>query len=54
MVGVGVRVRVRGAARVVVAFVFGRKLQYQPVRGVNTREECHWSHAWLLQGGAKA
>jgi hypothetical protein len=24
--------------------VFGRKLQCQPVR-VNTREECHWSHA---------
>jgi hypothetical protein len=25
--------------------VFGRNLQCQPVRGVDTREECHWSHA---------
>jgi hypothetical protein len=25
--------------------VFGRNLQCQPVRGVNTREECHWPHA---------
>jgi hypothetical protein len=25
--------------------VFRRKLQCQPVRGVNTRDECHWSHA---------
>jgi hypothetical protein len=25
---------------------FGRNLQCQPVRGVNTREEWHWSHAW--------
>jgi hypothetical protein len=25
--------------------VFGRNLQCQPVRGANTREECHWSHA---------
>jgi hypothetical protein len=29
--------------------VFGRILQCQPVRGVNTREECHWSHACSLQ-----
>jgi hypothetical protein len=27
------------------SFAFGRSLQYQPVRGVTTREECHWSHA---------
>jgi hypothetical protein len=26
--------------------VFGRNLQCKPVRGVNFREECHWSHAW--------
>jgi hypothetical protein len=26
--------------------VFGRNSQCQPVRGVDTREECHWSHAW--------
>jgi hypothetical protein len=25
--------------------VFGRNLQCKPVRGVNSREECHWSHA---------
>jgi hypothetical protein len=25
--------------------VFGQNLQGQPVRGVNTQEECHWSHA---------
>jgi hypothetical protein len=25
--------------------VFGRNLQCNPVRGVNFREECHWSHA---------
>jgi hypothetical protein len=30
--------------------VFCRNLQCQPIRGVNTREECHWSHACLLQG----
>jgi hypothetical protein len=28
--------------------VFGRNLQRQPVRKVNTREECHWSHACSL------
>jgi hypothetical protein len=29
-----------------VPAVFGRNLQCKPViRGVNTREECHWSHA---------
>jgi hypothetical protein len=27
---------------VVVPSVFGRNLQCQPVRRVNTREECHW------------
>jgi hypothetical protein len=25
--------------------VFGRNLKRQPVRGVDTREECHWPHA---------
>jgi hypothetical protein len=25
--------------------VFGRNLRCQPVRGVSTQEECHWSHA---------
>jgi hypothetical protein len=25
-------------------FVFGRNLQCQLVRGVNTRDEYHWSH----------
>jgi hypothetical protein len=25
--------------------VFERNLQCQPVRAVDTREECHWSHA---------
>jgi hypothetical protein len=29
--------------------VFGRNLQRKPVRGVNFREECHWSHACSLQ-----
>jgi hypothetical protein len=29
--------------------VFGRKLQCELVRGVNFREECHWSHACSLQ-----
>ena len=31
-----------------VPSVFGRNLQCQPVRRVNTREECHWSHACSL------
>jgi hypothetical protein len=26
--------------------VCGRDLQSEPVRAVNAREECHWSHAW--------
>jgi len=30
-------------------FMFGRDLQCQPVRGVNIREGCHWSHARSLQ-----
>jgi hypothetical protein len=29
---------------VLVPTVFGRNLQCKPVRGVNLREECHWSH----------
>ncbi len=29
-----------------IPLVFGRNLQCEPVRGVDTREECHWSHAW--------
>jgi hypothetical protein len=33
--------------------VFGRKLQCQPVRGVNFREECHWSHACSLQANMR-
>jgi hypothetical protein len=28
-----------------VPSVFGRNLQCEPVRNVDTREECHWSHA---------
>jgi hypothetical protein len=28
-----------------VPSVFGHNLQWQLVRGVNSREECHWSHA---------
>ena len=31
----------------VVPSVFGRNLQYQPVRGVDTREECNSSHAYV-------
>jgi hypothetical protein len=33
--------------------VFGRSLQCQPVRGVNFREECHWSHACSLQANMR-
>jgi hypothetical protein len=36
-----------------VPFVFGRNLQRQPVRGVNFREECHWSHACSLQANMR-
>jgi hypothetical protein len=32
-------------SRKLVPSVFGRNLQCEPVRGVDTREECHWSHA---------
>jgi hypothetical protein len=39
--------------RNVVPSVFGRKLQCQPVRGVNFREECHWSHACSLQASRR-
>jgi hypothetical protein len=28
-----------------VPAALGRNVQCQPVRGVHTREECHWSHA---------
>jgi hypothetical protein len=34
----------RDQETVAVPSVFERNLQCQPVRGVNTREECHWSH----------
>jgi hypothetical protein len=33
--------------------VFGRNLQCQPVRGVDSREECHWSHACSLQANMR-
>jgi heterodisulfide reductase subunit A-like polyferredoxin len=33
--------------------VFGRNLQWKPVRGVNIREECHWSHACSLQANMR-
>jgi hypothetical protein len=33
--------------------VFGRNLQCQPVRGVNFRDECHWSHACSLQASRR-
>jgi hypothetical protein len=36
-----------------VPSVFGRNLQCQPVRRVNTREECHWSHACSLQANIR-
>ena len=29
-----------------VPLLFGRNVQCQPVRGANTREDCHWSHMW--------
>jgi hypothetical protein len=29
--------------------VFGRNIQREPVRAVDTREEYHWSHACSLQ-----
>jgi hypothetical protein len=33
--------------------VLGHNLQCQPVRGVNTREECHRPHACLLQANMR-
>jgi hypothetical protein len=33
--------------------VFGRKLQCELVRKVDTREECHWSHACSLQANMR-
>jgi hypothetical protein len=33
--------------------VFGRNLQCEPVRGVNFREECHWSHTCSLQANMR-
>jgi hypothetical protein len=33
--------------------VFGPNLQCKPVRGVNFREECHWSHACPLQANMR-
>jgi hypothetical protein len=34
-----------GADVVTIPSVFGRNLQCKPVREVNFRDECHWSHA---------
>jgi hypothetical protein len=36
-----------------VPSVFERNLQCQPVRGVDTREECHWSHACSIQANMR-
>jgi hypothetical protein len=36
-----------------VPSVFGRNLQCQPVKRVNTREKCHWSHACSLQANMR-
>jgi hypothetical protein len=36
-----------------VPSVFGRNLQCQPVRRVDTQEECHWSHACSLQASRR-
>ena len=33
--------------------VFGGNLQCEPVRKVDTREECHWSHACPLQASRR-
>ena len=37
--------------------VFGRNLQCEPARQANTRDACHWSHAWQRfkrsKGGVK-
>jgi hypothetical protein len=33
--------------------VFGRNLQSRPVRGADTREECHWSHACSLHANVR-
>jgi hypothetical protein len=33
--------------------VFGRNLQCELVRKVDTREECHWSHACSLQASRR-
>jgi hypothetical protein len=31
---------------IVIPSVVGHNLQCQPVRGVDTRQDCYWSHAW--------
>jgi hypothetical protein len=36
-----------------VPSVFESNLQCQPVRGWNTREECHWPHACSLQASRR-
>jgi hypothetical protein len=41
----GVSHNERTGIRNVSPLVFGPNLQCQPVRGMNTREECQWSHA---------
>jgi hypothetical protein len=37
----------------VVPSVFGPNLQCKPVKGVNFRDECHWSHACSLQANMR-
>jgi hypothetical protein len=45
--------RYRPQSNPVIPSVFGRNLQCQLVRGVDTREECHWSHACSLQANMR-
>jgi hypothetical protein len=56
-VGTAGRDRIHGAGEgrtyFLVPSVFGRNLQCKPVRGVNFREECHWSHACSLQANMR-
>jgi hypothetical protein len=49
-------IRFRDASNSVSWFnpsVFAHNLQCEPVRGVDTREECHWSHACSLQASRR-
>jgi hypothetical protein len=43
----------RSVGRSVVPLVFGRNLQCELVRKVDTREECHWTHACTLQANMR-